>query len=139
MDELAETLKAARALAWKHFQLHATHRIDMFKAYVAFVAIIYAGYGASLQSKYYLVGVSLAVLLIILSAIFYRFDLRIRRLLKIAEGYLIDAERQMGDILRNRNIRLFRKSDLITRVGSPRFRLTYSSLFRGVYFMNVGI
>ena len=136
-----DDLKQARDLAWKHFQLHAGHRIEMFKAYVAFGAIIYAGYGASLQYKYYLVGFILSVLLILLSVIFYLFDTRIKQLLKISERYLLDDELKLSAAIDNPNIRLFKKSNVIADIpglfATHYIRVTYSALFKNVYALNI--
>jgi hypothetical protein len=130
-------IKAARNFAWKHFELHAGHRLEMFKAYVAFVAISYAGFAAALQAKAYVIDLALSILAILLSIVFLLFDLRIRQLIKISERYLLDDELLLSDALQNQNIRLFRKSDLITHIGYQGFKLTYSNLFRGIYYSNV--
>jgi hypothetical protein len=129
--------KEARDFAWGHFALHATHRLEMFKSYVAFTALTYAGFGISLQAKVYFIGAALSVFAISLSLVFYLFDRRIRQLLKISERYLLDAESELSKTLLNKNIRLFRKSDLITHIGESSFRLTYTNLFGGVYLINV--
>lgn len=130
-------ISQARELAWKHFKLHATHRMEMFRSYITFVAIVYAGYGWSLQAKAYLAGAVFGILAIILSASFYLFDQRIRSLLKIAERYLLDDEKYLSASLTNSNIRLFRKADLITHVNKRAFNLTYSGLFRAIYATNI--
>lgn len=131
-----EDIRAARKFAWKHFELHASHRLEMFKAYVAFAAISYAGFAAALQAKAYPIDLVLSILSVLLSVIFSLFDLRIRQLIKISERYLLDDERLLSDALQNQNIRLFRKSDLITHIGYRGFKLTYSNLFRGIYYSN---
>jgi hypothetical protein len=130
-------LKEARDLAWNHFDLHAKQRMEMFRSYVTFIAIIYAGYGATLQSSSYFIGGALSLLAIFLSVVFFLFDLRIRQLLKISERYLIDEEKRLSESLHNANIRLFRKADMITHIGGSYFKLTYSTLFRGIYLANV--
>jgi hypothetical protein len=83
----------ARRFAWDHFDLHAKHRLEMFKSYVTFLGLTYAGYAASLQLKAYIVAFALSLLAIALSAIFFLFDIRIRTLLKISERYLLDSEK----------------------------------------------
>jgi hypothetical protein len=137
MEENHDDLASARELAWKHFDLHATHRMEMFRSYVTFIAIAYAGYGWSLQAKAYLAGVVFGILAIILSASFYLFDQRIRQLLKISERYLMDDEKQLSRSLSNPNIRLFRKADLITRVNKRSYNFSYSRLFRIIYAANI--
>ena len=133
----AQIQKEARDFAWAHFALHATHRLEMFKSYVAFVAVAYAGFGIALQAKVYSIGLAISVFAIFLSFSFYLFDSRIRQLLKISEQYLLDAEQQLSKTLSNSKIRLFRKSDLITHIGSPVVRTTYTNLFRSIYLVNV--
>jgi hypothetical protein len=127
----------ARKFAWDHFDLHAGHRLEMFRSYVALLGLTYAGFGAALQLKAYFICAALSVFAAILSMIFFLFDMRIRLLLKISERYLLDAEKQLSVLLANPNIRLFRKSDLITQVNVRCFRLTYSNLFCIIYFGNV--
>jgi hypothetical protein len=127
----------ARKFAWGHFDLHARHRLEMFRSYVAFLGLTYGGYAAALQLKAYIVSIALSIFAIALSVVFYLFDVRIRILIKIAERYLLDSEKQLGQLLSNQNIRLFRKSDLVTHINVRCFRVTYSNLFWGIYFGNI--
>jgi len=136
-NEEIDNLKEARKFAWNHFDLHAKQRMEMFRSYVTFIALIYAGFGASLQAKVYFIGASLSIFSILISIAFFLFDLRIRQLLKISERYLLNDEKRLGLLLSNSNIRLFHKSDLIIRMDIRYFKLTYSNLFRLVYFANV--
>ena len=48
-EELA--MREARRFAWDYFDLTQRHRLEMFKSYVTFVGLIYAGFGAALQTK----------------------------------------------------------------------------------------
>jgi hypothetical protein len=132
-----ELHREARKFAWDHFDLHAKHRLEMFRSYVTLLGLTYAGYGAALQLSAYLLCSALTIFAIVLSAIFFLFDLRIKLLIKIAERYLLDAEKYLSDALSNQNIRLFRKADLITHVNVRCFRITYSNLFMIIYFGNI--
>lgn len=134
-----DTRQAARQFAWDHFDLHASHRIEMFKSYVAFIAVVYAAYGVSLQQKVYFIGMTLSALGAFLSLIFLFLDERIRILIKISERYLLDDEKALSIELKNPKIRLFRKSDLITHFGGRPIKATYSNLFRSVYYGNIAI
>lgn len=133
---LSDEQTAAREFAWQHFALHATQRLEMFRSYVAFIAIIYAAFGVSLQTKTYFVGAIASLLGIIISTAFALFDKRIRTLLKISERYLLDEEARLSKVLGNIHIRLFRKSDTITRITRGHATLTYSTLFRAIYLIN---
>jgi hypothetical protein len=132
-----QNLKEARSFAWDHFDLHAKQRMEMFRSYVTFIAVVYAGYGWSIQAKEYWIGALLGLFAIFLSFSFFLFDQRIRQLLKISERYLLDDEKRLSKLISNPNIRLFHKSDLITHFDAGYFRLTYSNLFRGVYLGNI--
>lgn len=136
-SQIDECVKEARDLAWNHFDLHAGHRMEMFRSYVTYIAVVYAGYGWSLQAKAFWIGALLGLFAIIISTSFFLFDLRIRQLLKISERYLLDDEKRLAKSLANPNIRIFRKSDLITHVAVRYFRLTYTNLFRGIYLSNI--
>ncbi len=114
----------ARRFAWDYFDLHSKHRLEMFKSYVTFVGLIYAGFGAALQTQLYAICFVLSFLAVALSAIFYLFDVRIRQLIKISESYLLDSEKQLSQLVSNPKIRLFRQSDLITHINRRCFRVT---------------
>lgn len=135
-DPLEARLKEARDFAWNHFDLHAKQRMEMFRSYVTFIAVVYAGYGVSLQARAIFLGIVLCLFAIIISVIFYLFDLRIRQLLKISERYLLDEELRLSKAISNRNIRVFHKSDLVTQFRGRCMKLTYSELFRSFYLFN---
>jgi hypothetical protein len=137
MEDKQNASKEARDFAWEHFKLHAGQRMDMFRSYVTFIGLTYAGYGVALQVKHHTVAGILGLLGIFLSSSFFLFDLRIRQLLKISERFLLKAENSLAVSLSDQDIRLFRKSDLITVVNKPKFRLTYSRLFCAIYFANI--
>ncbi len=67
----------ARGFAWDYFDLHSKHRLEMFKSYITFVGLIYAGYGAALQTKLYAICFILSLLAFALSAIFFRLMSRL--------------------------------------------------------------
>jgi lipoprotein signal peptidase len=71
--QIDESIKEARDLAWNHFNLHAGHRMEMFRSYVTYIAVVYAGYGWSLQAKAYWIGALLGLFAIIISISFFLF------------------------------------------------------------------
>jgi hypothetical protein len=135
--EESDNFKDARKFAWKHFDLHAKQRMEMFRSFITFVAVAYAGFGWSLQAKAYWIGVLLGLFVIFLSFSFFLFDQRIRLLLKISERYLLYEEHRLSRLIGNPDICLFRKSDLVAQLNVQWFRLTYSNLFRGIYLGNI--
>jgi hypothetical protein len=136
-EELSESADQAREFAWKHFDFHAKQRIDMFKSYLTLLAILYAAFGLSIQTKGYLLGIVFAVISILFSTIFYLLDIRNRQLIIIAERFLIKEELRLALRISDHDIRLFRKSDLVTKIGRPSIRLSYSNLFRLFFGLNI--
>lgn len=120
----------ARKFAWQHFEFHAKQRMDVFKAYLTLVTIIFAGYGISLQTRALVVGLLLALFSLIVAVIFYLLDVRTVQLIKIAERVLLKEERKIAHALQDPDVALFRKSDLICRFSKIcSVRLSYSHLF----------
>ncbi|WP_035967346.1 hypothetical protein [Bradyrhizobium sp. YR681] len=130
---------AARELAWRHFDFHAKQRVDMFKAYLTIVAILFASFGVAAQYRFYLLGGAFSLLSVILSIVFYLFDVRTRQLIKISEAYLLKEERRLATLIDDRDIQLFKKGDLITNIGHQGFRLTYTNLFRVLFVSSTGL
>jgi len=129
----------AREFAWRHFDFHAKQRIEVFKAYLTLVTIVYAGCGVSVQSKAYSIGLTLCAVSIIFSVVFYLFDVRSRQLIKISERYLIKEEARLAQLTKNEAIRLFRKSDLAAAVAKQGFRVTFSNLFSALFISNAAV
>jgi hypothetical protein len=136
-EENSDARAAARELAWRHFDFHAKQRIDMFKAYLTIVAILFASFGVTAQYKFYILGAAFALMSLIFSAVFYLFDLRTRQLIKISEAYLLKEEKRIAMIVGDRDALLFKKSDRITYFGHQGFRLTYTNLFRVLFVSNM--
>jgi hypothetical protein len=132
-------LIAARELAWRHFDFHAKQRVEVFKAYLTLVTIVYAGCGVSLQVKAYSIGLVLSAASVLFSIIFYLFDARSRQLVKISERFLITEESRLSRLIGNQAIRLFRKSDLATTVAKRGIRVTFSNLFSALFLSNAAI
>lgn len=136
-EEISSARRDAREFAWRHFDFHAKQRIEMFKAYVTLMTIAYAGYGFAAQSKVYILGITFSILAIVFSLIFQLFDVRVRQLIKISEAFLLKDEYLISKTILDPDIRLFRKSDLVTRMAVGSFRLTYSTLFRLLFNLNM--
>ena len=97
-----EELKArdtARELAWRHFDLHAKQRIEVFKSYLTLLAVIFAGYGVAAQTKLNRVGFAIAIFSILISVFFWFLDRRTRDLVKLSEGYLKGEEERLSKVL----------------------------------------
>jgi len=111
--------------------------MDVFKAYLTLITIIFAGYGISIQAKAFFVGITLSIFSIVLATIFYLLDVRTVQLIKIAERFLLKDEKRISKLLKDRDIEFFRKSDLLTHVSRVcGLRLSYGNLFRVFYALN---
>lgn len=84
-----EQLKELRDHAWKHFALHADQRLKTFNFYLVLATVISGGLLTVLKDlKSPALGIPFAVLLTILSFIFWRLDVRTKHLIWHAEEAL---------------------------------------------------
>jgi hypothetical protein len=129
---------AARELAWRHFDLHAKQRIEVFKSYLTLLAVIFAGYGVSAQAKLNLVGEAIAVFSVLISLFFWFLDRRTRDLIKLAENYLKGEEKRLSQVLNDTRIELFTESD---RLSDARkicgLKISYGKVFSVFFFANI--
>jgi len=137
-DSVDKARDAARDIAWKHFDLHAKQRIEVFKSYVTLITVIFAGYGIAFQTKTHWLGVVVAVFSILISLLFWFLDRRTRELIKLSERYLKDEETRLAEILRSESIMLFTESDRLSDSSAKKGRrVSYSSIFTKFFWINI--
>ena len=85
---------ASLEYAFNYFDLHAKQRMTVFNFYLVLSGALSGGIGASLQGEkiYPLSGLLLSLLLMLLSLVFYKLDLRTSFLIKHAERALAANE-----------------------------------------------
>jgi hypothetical protein len=131
-------LDAARDFAWKHFDLHAKQRIEVFKAYLTLTALVFAGYGVLIQAKIFGLGVFLSLFWICISIFFLHLDRRTRDLIKLSEDYFKDEELRLARIINNQKIALFAESDRLTQASTMRGRtISYGRIFLEFFWSNI--
>ena len=137
-EAIDKALEAARDLAWKHFDLHAKQRIEVFKAYLTLTALVFAGYGVSLQTKSFGLGIILCIFWILISILFLLLDRRTRDLIKISEVYLKEEESRLAKILKTQTIALFAESDRLSSLSAKRGRrVSYGRIFLEFFWVNI--
>jgi hypothetical protein len=138
-DPKIQAQDAARDYAWKHFDVHAKQRIEVFKCYLTLVTITFAGYGIAFQNQYYGLGIGLAFFSIVIAILFYHLDCRTRDLVKISEQYLLEEERRLSQVLASEKIRLMAESDRLSELSSKFGRKkSYTRIFKEFFVINVG-
>jgi len=115
--------------AWKYFQLHANQRVTTFNYFVVFSGLLVTGLGASIQDlpRYALVSVTLGLLLIILSYLFFRLDQRVSFLIKNSEDFIRKLEPPSAS--------LFGDEVELTAVAKKNGYWTYGQVFRTMFFV----
>lgn len=93
MSEKAE--ETALTHATKHFEIHAAQRLTAFNFFIVISGAILAAMAASLQKPDVLAipGTALGILLVVLSAIFWKLDRRTKFLIKHSESAIKHFER----------------------------------------------
>lgn len=126
--------EVARDFAWKHFDLHAKQRIEVFKSYLTLITLIFAGYGVAFQTKNYGLGILLALFSLIVSFFFRQLDERTKALIKLSETYLKDEESNLARELQNKHIAIFAESDRLSEVQGP--GISYGTIFSWFFLAN---
>lgn len=115
--------------AWKYFELHAGQRVSIFNFFVVFSGLLVTGLGASFQDlpRYAVVGVTLGLLLAILSYLFFRLDQRVSFLLKHSEDYIRTLEPPSASLF----------GDEVGRTVAAKQQgyWTYGQVFRTMFFV----
>lgn len=139
-DEEQKARDVARETAWKHFDLHAKQRIEVFKSYLTLSAVIFAGYGVAFQMKLYGVGIALALFSILIALLFWLLDQRTRDLIKLSEKYLKGEETRLADTLHDESINLFSESDRLSDVRKIMgTKISYGRIFSTFFIINIAL
>jgi len=142
------SLKEQQEYAWSYFQLHANQRMSSFNFFVVIAALLTTGLAGTLKSdfKQHYVGVVLALILIVISFIFWKVDQRVRYLIKHAEEALIAIEEtwKINSDFINPKLALFQlekeKTEKICGLNPWnlwQWHLSYSNCFGVVYLVFV--
>ena len=91
-------LSTLRRQAWDYFELHAGQRLTTFNFYIVISSVVSAAMMAGLQKDVRLrhLGFIPALLLVVLSLVFWRLDERNRTLIGVGESALKYFEHQSG-------------------------------------------
>lgn len=82
-----------RQYAWDYFQLHAGQRLKTFEFYIVISTLLLSGYVISLkEDSLIFIGIVIGFLLIVLSFVFWKLDVRNKQLIKNAEQALKTIE-----------------------------------------------
>jgi len=137
-SEEENAIDAARDIAWKHFDLHAKQRIEVFKSYITLIAVIFAGYGIAFQAKIYVLGITIAFFSVLISILFWFLDQRTRKLIKLSEGYLKVEETRLAEVLHTKSITLFAESDRLSEASGQKTRkISYTRIFADFFLINI--
>lgn len=116
-----------RQYAWDYFQLHAEQRLKTFEFYIVIATVLLSGYVISLKEDNLIhIGIVIGILLIVLSFVFWKLDVRNKQLIKNAEQALKTIEDELisesnGDV--PHNFKLFHYDDF--KIKKERQRTRY--------------
>jgi hypothetical protein len=91
-----------RKYAWDYFALHSSQRLTTFYYCLIISTIIVSGYFVSIKEIPFL-SLTLAFILIVLSFIFWKWDIRTRQMIKNAEAALKFLESKDQDVIKEGN------------------------------------
>ena len=83
----------ARNYIWNYFELHAKQRLTTFNYYIVISTLLASGYLLAIQNVTFL-SLLLSIVLMLLSFIFWKLDLRNKQLIKNSENALKFIERK---------------------------------------------
>ncbi len=135
------SLKEAQQYIWQYFALHAGQRMTTFNYYVVLSSFTTTGLVTTFQpnfSNHYL-GITLGILLLLLSFIFWKLDRRVRFLIKHSETFLKQIESELSNELPFDAIKVFTNEEFETkqlkdkRVYFWQRQLSYSENFSIVF------
>ena len=96
---MAETSAAARSLdyAFKYFDLHAKQRMTVFNFFLVIAGILTGGIAAALTKvpSMPLLSAALSIVLILISVVFWKLDVRTSFLIKHSERALMECEKAL--------------------------------------------
>ena len=132
-----------REYAWDYFQLHAEQRLKAFQFFITLATAIVGGFLLLFRyGQAHKWAAVLGVLLIFLSFVFWKLDLRTRGLVKNAEAALkyLDSAHDLPDIDGDPNpLRLFTRDDhetsKVSKLSLLSGHFSYSRCFEWVFAM----
>ena len=78
---------------WNYFQLHAAQRLKTFEFYIVVATVLLSGYVVCIKEDNLMpIGIVVGVLLVLLSFVFWKLDVRNKQLIKNAEQALKTME-----------------------------------------------
>lgn len=132
--------------AWKYFSLHADQRIKTFNFFVVLSTLITSAIVASYKTtSIHNYSGYLGFVLLTISFVFWRLDLRNKMLIKIGEEALKDFEKQLIEVVEGKepNVRqLFLREEWLTKqLRAPTEKrsfmqiISYSDCFNILFFL----
>lgn len=110
-DQKREAYDAARQYAWNWFEYHAAQRQSVFRFFLIMTAFVSTGYVTAIVKEFYSISTILAILLVVISFLFWRLDSRSIHLVKIAEYYLEIEETRLKDSIGQEKILLVTEAE----------------------------
>lgn len=131
---------SAREYAWSWFEYHASQRQTVFRFFLLLAGAITGGYLTFIKdSGHSHLAPWFGLLLVVLSLLFWRLDVRSRDLINFAEIYLRREEDRLSNFV-GQEIRISSNAHETTKHVSPIFCYAYT--FRQVYrliFIMIGL
>ncbi len=124
-----ELKKHAYDIAWRWFELHANQRLLLFRFYIFFVGICFAGYLTSVEKKIAFGECFIPILGLVISYSFRRIDARTSRLIKISEAALKELQKDISTVTYKSKLRLLENADDLKKG-----ELTYTKIFTVIQF-----
>jgi hypothetical protein len=126
-DQTTSSIERDRKYAWDYFSQHSSQRMATFNFYITLALAIITGIATVIQPSINLPSVALVLsfVLILISFVFYKLDLRNKMLIKLAEAALMETERKLdgGDSSQISIQSLFRLDD--RNVGQRRAKKSF--------------
>lgn len=123
---------------WKYFELHANQRIQMMNFYIIIESLFITGYVTLTNindMQEFKVGICIGIILI--SWIFYKFDMRTRSLIKNCEKAIKHLEDKYSKTI-DKEIMIFSAEDAETKKTKE---ITYTKLMKiqFIFFAIIGV
>lgn len=119
-------------LPWKYFQLHAGQRISTFHFYIVLTGLTLNATSSAIEKNNTLIALLLSAVIIVISYIFARLDIRTRSLIKHAEEIIKNIENNESYSYP----RLFTTSENLTLSKKKWYVLnSYSDGFHAVFWL----
>jgi hypothetical protein len=92
-DELNNKINNSKKYAWDYFALHSSQRMSTFNFFILISTIILSAYFVAIR-EIPVLSLILALILIIFSFVFWKWDIRTRQMIKNAEAALKYLEKK---------------------------------------------